>query len=151
MFNSRINNALRQCQAELHEAQATLEALGRSMAIIEFQPDGTILTANPNFLATTGYELEEIRGRNHRIFCEPDYAESREYVEFWRRLASGEFLRDRFVRLNKHGEEIWLEASYNPVKTTTGEVLKVVKILIEIREGTRQVVDIISQSSALSR
>lgn len=134
MFNSRTNEALLKCQAELNEAQATLEALGRSMAIIEFHTDGTILTANSNFLATTGYGLEEIRGKHHRIFCEPDYASSREYGDFWRRLVNGEFLSDRFVRFNKRGEEVWLEASYNPVRNTSGEVFKVVKIATDITE-----------------
>lgn len=132
MFNSRFKEAMQQFQAKLAEAQATLDALGRSMALIEFQPDGTILYANANFLTTTGYALEEIRGKHHRIFCEPDYAISGEYNEFWARLGRGEFLRDRFLRLNKRNEEIWLEASYNPVYDSTGRVLKVVKIATDI-------------------
>lgn len=132
MFNSRINEALQRTLVELAEAKATLEALGRSMAMIEFRPDGTILTANANFLATTGYELDEIRGRHHRILCEQEYATSHEYAEFWISLARGEFRRDRFLRLNRRGDEVWLEASYNPVRDEQGRVVKIVKIATDI-------------------
>lgn len=132
MFFSRTHSALQQCQSELSGIRATLAAFDRSMAIIEFQPDGTILTANANFLSTTGYALEEIRGKHHCMFCEPGYTASLQYREFWSRLARGEYLRDRFLRLNKHGEEVWLEASYNPVKDAEGRVFKVVKIATDI-------------------
>lgn len=132
MFSSRSTKALQQCQSELSEIRAVVEAFSRSMAMIEFQPDGTILTANANFLTTTGYELDEIRGKHHRIFCESDYANSTQYTDFWARLGRGEFLRDRFLRLNKRGEEVWLEASYNPVHDDNGRVFKVVKIATDI-------------------
>ena len=120
MFNTQLKQQLAACQQQLAEAQARREAVDRSMAVIEFQPDGTIVAANDNFLATMGYRLEEIRGQHHRLFCQPGYAASAEYQRFWQRLASGEFIRERFLRLNKAGQQVWLEASYNPVAMPAG-------------------------------
>ena len=111
MFNSRLKQELAHCQQQFSDASTTLAALGRSMALIEFKPDGTILDANNNFLSLMGYTLEEVRGQHHRLFCEQGLSNSREYTEFWRRLASGEFVSERFVRRDKQGREIWLEAS----------------------------------------
>lgn len=151
MFFSRTHQALQQCQRTLSESQAIMTAFSRSMAMIEFEPDGTILTANENFLATTGYELDEIRGKHHRIFCEPDYANSAQYADFWKGLGQGEFLRDRFLRLNKRGEEIWLEASYNPVHDANGKVCKVVKIATDITAQVSREQDAAGLVAAIKR
>nr|WP_025128599.1 methyl-accepting chemotaxis protein [Pseudomonas sp. PH1b] len=132
MFRSRTHEALERSQSELAEVRSTLEALSRSMAMIEFLPDGTILTANTNFLLITGYELEDIRGKHHSMFCEQDYASSQDYAEFWSHLGRGEFYCNRYLRLNKRGEEIWLEASYNPVRNNEGRVSRVIKISTDI-------------------
>ncbi len=132
MFNTQLKQQLAACQQQLAESQARREAVDRSMAVIEFQPDGTIVTANDNFLATMGYRLEEIHGQHHRLFCQPGYAASAEYQRFWQRLASGEFIRERFLRLNKAGQQVWLEASYNPVRDTGGRVTRVLKMATNI-------------------
>ena len=151
MFNAHLKQALAQSQQQLAETSASLTALGRSMALIEFLPDGTILNANPNFLTLLGYTLEEVRGQHHRLFCEPGQSSSREYNEFWRRLAAGEFVSDRFLRRDKQGREIWLEASYNPVLGASGRVEKVLKIAADISAKVRQEQEQNSLINALNR
>ena len=151
MFNAHLKQALAQSQQQLAETSASLTALGRSMALIEFLPDGTILNANPNFLTLLGYTLEEVRGQHHRLFCEPGQSSSREYSEFWRRLAAGEFVSDRFLRRDKQGREIWLEASYNPVLGASGRVEKVLKIATDISAKVRQEQEQNSLINALNR
>ena len=120
LFSAAIKQELARCQEELAEAQALREALERSQAIIEFLPDGTIVKANDNFLRTMGYRLDEIVGRHHRLFCEPELATSAEYRRFWERLAQGEFIRERFLRLDKQGRDVWLEATTTRCATLPG-------------------------------
>ncbi len=95
------------------DASAIREALDRSQAVIEFRPDGTILTANQNFLQAVGYSLDEIKGRHHSLFVDPAEQNSTSYRTFWADLARGEFKRAEFRRLGKGGREIWIQASYN--------------------------------------
>ncbi|MDE1156851.1 MAG: PAS domain-containing methyl-accepting chemotaxis protein [Neorhizobium sp.] len=114
------------------EDAAKLGALGRSQAVIEFTPQGEILTANENFCQALGYDLSEIRGKHHRLFCEPAYAASAEYAEFWRKLADGEFIANEFVRFGKGGREIWIQAAYNPIRDLSGKVSKVVKLATDV-------------------
>ena len=109
-----------------------LDAISRSQAVIEFQPDGTILDANENFLATLGYSIEEIRGQHHRMFCDPDYVKSEAYRGFWPALAAGKFLSDEFVRYGKGGKPIWIQAAYNPILNERGEVYKVIKFATDV-------------------
>jgi methyl-accepting chemotaxis protein len=151
MFNSHLKQTLAHCQLQLADASATLAALDRSMALIEFQPDGTILTANSNFLSLMGYTLAEVRGQHHRLFCEPGQSSSREYSEFWRRLASGEFVSERFLRRDKQGREIWLEASYNPILGASGRVEKVLKIAADISAEVRKEQEQNSLINAINR
>ena len=151
MFNSHLKQTLAHCQLQLADASATLAALDRSMALIEFQPDGTILNANSNFLSLMGYTLAEVRGQHHRLFCEPGQSSSREYSEFWSRLASGEFVSERFLRRDKQGREIWLEGSYNPVLSASGRVEKVVKIAADISVQVRMEQEQNSLINAINR
>jgi methyl-accepting chemotaxis protein len=116
-------------------AKATLEAIGRALALIEFDPKGKILWANPNFCAALGYRLEEIKGRHHSLFVEPDYARSGDYAAFWAKLARGEFDAREYKRLGKGGAEVWIQASYNPVRNARGQVVKVVKVATVITEA----------------
>ena len=109
-----------------------LDALDRSQAIIEFTPQGDILTANENFCHGLGYELSEIKGRHHRMFCDPAYTASADYAAFWRRLGEGEFISDEFVRYGKGGKEIWIQAAYNPIRDMHGRVTKVVKFATDV-------------------
>lgn len=107
--------------------RAQIEAINRSQAVIHFKPDGTILDANENFLKAVGYRLDEVVGHNHCMFVFPDVRDTDEYREFWRILRSGNFHTSLYRRRAKNGSEVWISASYNPVLSETGEVLKVVK------------------------
>jgi methyl-accepting chemotaxis protein len=97
------------------DAAAKLSALDKSQAVIEFNMDGTIITANANFLAAVGYALSEIKSKHHSMFCDPAYAATAEYREFWAKLNRGEFQAAQYKRFAKGGKEIWIEASYNPL------------------------------------
>ena len=112
-------------------------AISRAQAVIEFKLDGTILTANENFLTTLGYRLEEVQGRHHRMFVEPSYGASAEYEQFWARLRGGEFISSEFKRFGKGGKEVWIMASYNPVFDASGKPMKVVKFASDITERKR--------------
>lgn len=120
------------------EFEGKLRAIDRAQAVIEFELDGRIITANENFLRIFGYRLEEIIGKHHRIFCDPGYAESPEYAQFWQKLARGEYDADEFKRLSKEGAEIWLQASYNPIIDMEGRPLKVVKFASDITAEIRR-------------
>ena len=106
--------------------------IGHSFAIINFKPDGTILDANDNFLRLMGYEAEEIVGRQHRMFLTPEERDSTSYAEFWPRLRSGSFCSGEFRRLAKSGHDVWLRASYIPVRNGRGKVVKVVKLALDV-------------------
>ncbi|WP_073523110.1 methyl-accepting chemotaxis protein [Pseudomonas fluorescens] len=118
-------------QAE-SEANAKLEAIDRAMAMIEFNLDGTIITANGNFLQRMGYSLTQIQGKQHRLFCTPELANSAAYSEFWKRLNQGELFNGQFERVDKHGQVVWLEANYNPVYDASGRLCKVVKFASDV-------------------
>jgi methyl-accepting chemotaxis protein len=118
----------------LAELEALSAAIQNSQAVIEFGVDGSILTANDNFLRTMGYSLSEVRGRHHSLFCKPDFVASNEYKDFWRRLGVGEAFVDRILRIGKDGREVWLQASYNPLRDVTGKVYKVVKLASDISD-----------------
>ncbi|MDF0731726.1 PAS domain-containing methyl-accepting chemotaxis protein [Pseudomonas entomophila] len=115
-----------------HESESLLKAIGRSMAVIEFTPEGRVITANQNFLDTMGYRLEEVVGRHHGLFCLPHERESAQYREFWASLNRGEYHSHRFERINKHGQTVYLEASYNPIFDNKGRLYKVVKFASDI-------------------
>jgi len=114
------------------ENDELIKALSRSTAVIEFGLDGTILTANQNFLNTVNYTLPEIVGKHHSIFCDPAYTKSPDYQRLWASLNDGRFVAERFQRFDKSGRELWLEASYNPVRDTRGRLYKVVKFAVDI-------------------
>ena len=117
---------------KIEALEAHLRSLSRSQAVIEFEPDGTIIEANDNFCAAIGYDLEEIVGQHHRMFVSPEYGQSAEYAEFWRTLQRGEFFSGEFLRFGKGGNEIWIQATYNAVTNQDGEVVKVVKYAQDI-------------------
>ncbi len=113
---------------------ATLDAVSRSQAIIEFLPDGTILTANANFLKAIGYSLKEITGKHHSLFVDPAFAKSREYKSFWDSLANGKYQAGEFMRIGKGGKEIWIQATYSPVFNRQGKTVRVVKVATDVTE-----------------
>ncbi|MCK7545450.1 methyl-accepting chemotaxis protein [Marinobacter bryozoorum] len=120
------------------EHENLINAMQRSTAVIEFDMDGHVLTANDLFLNSLGYTLDEIKGQHHRMFCAPDVYESPEYEHFWARLRQGQFVADRFRRIDKFGNEVWLEASYNPLQNSQDEFYKVVKFATVITEQVSQ-------------
>jgi len=120
------------------EFEGKIQAIDRAQAVIEFDLDGTVITANENFLAIFGYGLDEVVGKHHRIFCEPGYAESPAYAEFWQKLSRGEYESDEFKRLAKDGTELWLQASYNPIFDADGRPLKVVKFASDITDEVQK-------------
>jgi|SRR5579883_424927 methyl-accepting chemotaxis protein len=126
-------------------------ALNRVQSLIEFDVDGTILTANQNFLNTTGYELDEIVGQHHRIFCDPAYAESDEYGQFWENLRSGQFHSGEYKRFRKDGSSIWLSASYNPVLDAAGSPVKIVKFATDITDHKLRNSEFSAKLEALDR
>ncbi|MBX3340433.1 MAG: PAS domain S-box protein [Nitrospira sp.] len=114
------------------EFEGKLAAVSKAQAVIEFSLDGTIITANDNFLGCLGYSLDEIKGKHHRIFAEPAYANSSEYTAFWAKLNRGEFDAGVYKRIGKGGKEIWIQASYNPIFDASGKPYKVVKFATDI-------------------
>ena len=118
--------------------EAQLAAVSRSQAVIEFDPDGTIVSANENFLDAMGYQLDEIKGKHHRIFVDRDYASSPEYSEFWRKLGNGEFFASEFKRLTKNGSDIWIQASYNPIFDPSGKVAGIIKSATDVTERKKK-------------
>ena len=116
------------------EDASKLDAISRSQAVIEFTPSGDILHANENFCAALGYDLKEIVGKHHRMFCDPNYVQTPAYAQFWRDLADGRFISNEFVRYGKGGKEIWIQAAYNPIRDLHGRVFKVVKFATDVTE-----------------
>jgi methyl-accepting chemotaxis protein len=116
------------------ENEALVGALMRSTAVIEFSLDGLVLTANQNFLDAMGYTLPQILGKHHRIFCVPSDAQSEEYDRFWQTLRQASYVAGRFCRVDKYGNEVWLEASYNPIVDANGKLYKIAKIATVITD-----------------
>jgi methyl-accepting chemotaxis protein len=116
------------------EHENLITALVRSTAVIEFDLDGHVLTANERFLNAMGYSLAQIQGKHHRMFCEPAEYNSAEYQNFWKRLNAGEFVAERFKRVDSHGRAVWLEATYNPVLDANDRLYKVVKFATVITD-----------------
>jgi methyl-accepting chemotaxis protein len=118
--------------------EGQIRAINRSQAVIEFALDGTILTANDNFLAAMGYRLEEVTGRHHSLFIEPEVRDSAAYRAFWDRLGRGEYEAAEFKRRAKSGREVFIQGSYNPIFDRDGRPLKIVKFATDV---TAQVLD----------
>lgn len=112
--------------------ESRINAISKSQAVIEFNMDGSIITANDNFLSTIGYDLNEIKERHHRMFCDPEYAASQEYKEFWAKLNRGVYDTGEYKRIGKNGKVIWIVASYNPILDMNGKPYKVVKFATDI-------------------
>ncbi len=138
-------------ETECRQQAALLEAIHRVQAIIEFDLDGRILTANANFLTTFGYTLDEVVGQHHRMFCEPAFTRTPEYLAFWEHLTHGEFNAGQFRRLDKRGQNIWISASYNPILDAEGRTVKVVKLATDITAIKLQSSESAGKLDAISR
>lgn len=120
-------------------SDATLQALNKSLAIIEFDLDGTVIDANANFLKLLEYRLDEVVGRHHRMFLDKADAESPDYVTFWNKLRAGDYFANEYLRFGKNGKRIWLEATYNPILDASGKPIKVVKLAADITEKKNEI------------
>ncbi len=141
-------------RAKLAEAQSNadeLAAVGRSQAIIEFELDGTIRTANANFLSTLGYSLHEIQGQHHSMFVDPSERGTKAYRDFWAQLNRGEYSAGEFKRIAKGGSDVWIQASYNPVLDAKGKPYKVIKFAADITEAKMKAADFAGQIAAIGR
>jgi methyl-accepting chemotaxis protein len=133
------------------EDAGKISAIGRAQAMIEFDLDGTILTANDIFLASVGYRLDEIQGQHHRMFVAPAERDSAAYREFWAKLASGEFQSGEYKRFGKGGKEVWILASYNPILDDTGKPFKVVKFASDITADKLKTANYAGQIEAIGK
>jgi methyl-accepting chemotaxis protein len=129
-------------QDEQARLSSQLEAINKSQTVIEFQMDGTILTANDNFLRLMGYTLDEVRGRHHGMFVDEATRAGGEYKEFWARLGRGEYQTGEFRRVGKGGREVWIQGSYNPILDRTGRPFKVVKYATDVTAQVRLRLDV---------
>jgi methyl-accepting chemotaxis protein len=130
---------------------AQADAISRAQAVIEFNMDGTIITANDNFLTALGYSLGEIQGKHHSMFVDPATRDSSAYREFWAKLNRGEYQADEYKRIGKGGKEVWILASYNPVLDEKGKPFKVVKFATDITSQKLRTSDLAGQIAAISK
>ncbi|OCR25159.1 chemotaxis protein [Pseudomonas syringae] len=151
MFNKLLKNELAARTAEVVEFKGLIAALERSMAVVEFDLTGKVLRANDNFLKAMGYSEDELLSKSHQDFCLPTLTRSKEYSEFWAQLRAGKFVSGTFQRVTGRGQNIWLEASYNPVTDERGQVLKVVKYALDITAKVSQEAETRSKLAALDR
>lgn len=128
-----------------------LAAIDRSQATIEFELDGTVVTANDNFLTATGYTLGEVVGQHHRIFCDPEYARTADYADFWTRLGAGEFEGGEYRRVRKDGSPLWLQATCNPIFDADGNPYKIVKFASDITAVKLANAEFIGKVAAIDR
>jgi methyl-accepting chemotaxis protein len=137
--------------SELQDLRGQVAAIGKSNAVIEFTLDGTILTANDNFLKALGYSLVEIKGKHHSMFVDPAHRQSPEYRLFWEKLGRGEFDAGQYKRIAKGGREIWIQASYNAILDRKGRPFKVVKYASDITEQKIRSLDFEGQLAAIDK
>jgi len=128
-----------------------INAIKRSLATIEFKPDGTIIDANPNFLKLMGYELSEVLGKHHSIFVDPDNAKSEDYQKFWQNMEAGAYFTAEYQRFGKGGKEVWIQATYNSVVNKAGKTYKVIKIASDITARKLQAADYAGQVDAIGK
>jgi methyl-accepting chemotaxis protein len=137
-------------ETERQNMRALFRAIDSSFAYIEFDTSGNVLTANANFQDTMGYSADDLKGKHHRQFCEPQYVNSQEYSQFWPELKSGLSKNGIFKRINRAGQEVWLQAVYSPVSDEMGRVFKVVKIATDVTEQQKMILAIQESATALS-
>lgn len=147
----QINSGYKAQEQELLELKAKIEAIDKSQAMIEFNLDGTIITANNNFLNAMGYTLDEIVGKHHSMFVDDELRASNEYLQFWDKLNRGEFVSGEFKRVDSVGHEVWIQASYNPILDDSGRPYKVVKFASDITASKQQTADYRGQIEAIGK
>eukprot|EP00903_Cladosiphon_okamuranus_P022149 g20370.t1 len=143
----RLLDLLRKATEKPKPRKATKPTLGSKKRRLDAKKQ----RANENFLRTFGYSLDEIKGRHHRMFVDPDYAKSSDYERLWKALSKGEFQSAEFARIAKGGKEVWIQATYNPVISRSGTVRKIVKIATDITEKKRKALEAQGQIDAINR
>lgn len=151
MFGKRQKQQLADQEQLIQQQQAQWAAINRVMAVIEFDLQGRILTANQNFLQLMGYRLDELVGQHHRLFVDAQTAASSDYHQFWQRLNNGECLADRYPRVTKSGRCVWIEASYNPVFDKHNRPVKIVKFATNITSRVEAEFDAKGRLDAINR
>ena len=146
----KVATDITEAKRKAMEDDGKLVAVSRSQAVIEFDLQGNILTANKNFCAALGYDLAEIKGRHHSMFVDPDFAKSPDYQAFWERLRGGEFIAGEFKRVGKGGKAVCIVASYTPILDHTGKPIKFVKIATDLSERMADVGELGKGLSALA-
>ena len=155
MFCKKYQERIVQLENRLAASQSVLAALDRSLAVIELSPDGRILAVNDNFCRTVGYAADELVGREHRLLCDPTFAASPDYAAFWNQLRRGDFYQGLIKRRQQSGRDIWLQATYNPILDSRGQVAKVVKFAsdatAQVNEaaGQKAMIEAIERSTAV--
>lgn len=147
----KIASNITDAKSKSLENEGKVAAIDKTQAVIEFDTAGRILAANDNFLNAMGYRLQEIVGQHHRQFCEKNYAESEEYSNFWKDLAAGEFKSGEFMRLNRHGRPVWLQATYTPILGVNGKPVKVVKFASDITAAKTKAIEDDGKVNAMNR
>jgi len=150
LFNS-YKKEVHDLQEIIARQASLLQAIDRSMASVEFDLDGMLISANDNFLKTMRYRREDVIGKPHKLFCSFEYARSAEYQQLWSRLRAGEFVSATFCRLAGDGQNVWLEASYNPIKDSSGNVVKIVKHALDVTERIQTESEANSKLAGLDR
>jgi diguanylate cyclase (GGDEF)-like protein/PAS domain S-box-containing protein len=130
---------------------AQIAAIEKSQAVIEFGPDGTILSANRNFLAVVGYEVEDLQGKHHRVLVDPDDRESADYQRFWESLSKGNYQGGEYRRVCKNGDHVWFQATYNPILGLDGKVYKIIKLATNITQQKLKAAEVTGHARAIVR
>jgi methyl-accepting chemotaxis protein len=149
--NSKTLHELNECKESSALLSALIGSIERNIATISFSPDGKVITASDLFLSCMGYELNEVAGQHHRMFCESNYSASGDYEEFWRSLKSRKSHKGVFSRRKKNGEVVWLEATYFPVTNELGELTHIYKIAYDVTEAQEKLNALTYVSQALDR
>lgn len=129
-----LSSDITESMVQTNEHETRVKAIARSVAVSEYDLSGHLLTANEHFLSLMGYSLREVTGQHHAMFCSPDLVRSRDYADFWRKLEQGEFHAGREHRLAKYERDVWIQATYNPVYSLSGEVVRIVEYAFDVTQ-----------------
>ncbi|MBV1908096.1 MAG: PAS domain-containing methyl-accepting chemotaxis protein [Kangiellaceae bacterium] len=149
MFNKKLKAQLEKAEAKVTKMESILDSINRNIATILFSPEGIVEEANPLFLQTMGFSLEEIVGKHHRMFCEKEYVVSEDYLQFWKNLSNKQTHRGTFKRIKKNGEIVWLEATYFPVVDKAGKLIGIHKLANDVTDFYARYQSISAVSTAL--
>ncbi|MEP1931134.1 MAG: PAS domain-containing methyl-accepting chemotaxis protein [Roseibium sp.] len=151
MFSDKSGAGETITSANRRHLSSVVAAMSKSQAMIEFELDGTIVDANQNFLDAVGYTIDEIKGKPHSLFVDPEFATSSDYRAFWASLGEGKFQAAEFMRYGKDGRQIWIQASYNPLFNASGKPYRVIKFATDITDQKLKNADFEGQIEAIGK